>query len=244
MKAHEALKRLTKWLPRKVITGEEGPYITRYFLAVLPNGGHVFLHEIHRPDDKVAGFHNHPWGDGSDDPDEETLCIILSGGYDEERLVPDGPDGALHGATYLAGGSVNVVRANTFHCITKLRDDREPVWTLIITAPKGQTWGFLDKVTKVYKGWEAALEARGLDVDTSSSGQEFPGDRVKVFSHITFGWADRIKILFGGEAVNTVEVQLEVPCAGKQKVTATQSWANRPRWWPQRKPEVASSPSE
>lgn len=81
----------------------------------------VRLHHILRPDTEPHP-HNHPW---------DARTIILRGWYREER------DDGFH--TRLAGETATI-NASTFHRIVKVSSGG--VWTLFITGPKLQSWGF------------------------------------------------------------------------------------------------------
>lgn len=104
----------------------------------------IRLHNILRSD---AGRHphDHPWW---------FLTIILRGGYYEMLFDEYGVCSTMkwHGP-----GSVLFRRAHTFHRLLVPTDDAKPCWTLFITGPKAQTWGFLVKGKKVnYRDYEGA----------------------------------------------------------------------------------------
>lgn len=146
MKIAQALSLLAATLPHREVGGEG--YVTRYTLRGNPSKGdpaepRVYLHEIHRADHDKE-LHNHPW--------QAATCLILSGGYVEERLEPNGRDGDLYHRTYLPG-SVNVLIAETFHRIDKLLGP-DPTWTLVFAGPRVQSWGFLNIETRTFTDWE------------------------------------------------------------------------------------------
>ena len=110
-------------------------YMTRTVFPRLPLiGWGVMLHEIHRPD-ADPHEHNHPW--------KWFLSIVLRGGYVESRnsdppiKVPGG---------WLANTQLHVVRRfnwktnKDFHRIACLLGTS--VWTIVITGPRVQEWGF------------------------------------------------------------------------------------------------------
>lgn len=115
---HNALNRL----PKRVIYGLRGPYLTKYTIA---NFGkkyiRVYLHCIYH-------LHNHPW--------KWAIVIILRGGYVEERLT---------GLVGRRPGSVVVLTHDTWHRIDTLCDKNS--WSLFIAGPEKGAWHFLDGVT-------------------------------------------------------------------------------------------------
>lgn len=116
-------------------------YMERYWLLPygrLPIAARV--HHILRSDsDRV--FHDHPW---------PYLTIILRGGYTETTPVYDesgiynGTRSRWHGA-----GSILFRRAQSWHRLEV--PEGVTTWTLFITGPKRQKWGFLrEPDAKVY----------------------------------------------------------------------------------------------
>ncbi len=102
-------------------------YLTRVFLAPKIAGlVRPMLHNFHRPDSDRY-LHNHPW--------RWAFSIVLSGSYDEERLVDDSGETKHRRVRWF-----NVLRADDYHRVTKLHGD---VWTLFVTGPRVQDWGFL-----------------------------------------------------------------------------------------------------
>ncbi|HSN19255.1 MAG TPA: hypothetical protein VLS49_01170 [Usitatibacter sp.] len=133
--------------PRRVIEGERGPYLSRYTLAEMPDGGHVYLHFFHRGD-ADRELHNHPWAGTS---------VILTGGYREERRGEgDGIDVRVYGP-----GDVNHLAPDTFHRVD-LIDEARGCWTLFVTSARVQSWGFWCRETRVFTPWREALARRGL----------------------------------------------------------------------------------
>lgn len=106
-------------------------YLTRVIL--LPRrifGANIYLHNFHRADaDRY--LHNHPW--------RWTRSIVLSGSYDEERLAHPELEGCLD-VVERAVRWFNKIGELDYHRVTKLHGD---VWTLFITGPRIQDWGFL-----------------------------------------------------------------------------------------------------
>ncbi len=119
-------------------TGE--PYITRVLLPRIPwLNMRPMLHHIHRADHE-RDLHNHPW--------TFAFSIVLRGSYDEERLCNH-----EHGCEKVTSRTVrwfNFIRGGDFHRITRLHGD---VWTLFVTGPRTQSWGFREWDTG-YQRWD------------------------------------------------------------------------------------------
>lgn len=130
---------------------ETGPlYLARYFLYpdklvggdkededATPVG--AYLHFFARSDADHE-LHNHPW--------EWGLSFILTGGYTEERRMADG---TIRVRTF-GPGRVNFLRANTYHRVDLLDEDRG-AWTLFIRGPRTQSWGFWCRHTGTFTAW-------------------------------------------------------------------------------------------
>lgn len=106
------------------ISTDGSPYLTRVLLPRI-FGVRPMLHNIHRADDDRE-LHNHPW--------RWMLSIILSGSYDEERTDAAGR------VTRRRVRWFNFITDRDFHRIAELHGH---VWTLFITGPRVQSWGFL-----------------------------------------------------------------------------------------------------
>lgn len=113
-------------------------YLTRILLSRLLGlkeklGVGVYLHNFHR-EDIDRHLHNHPW--------KWAVSFVLSGSYDEERLV----ENLVHSGGWDYTTHVRRVRffnrlnRNDYHKVERLDGD---VWTLFITGPRVQDWGFL-----------------------------------------------------------------------------------------------------
>lgn len=98
---------------------------------------HVYLHRFHRSD-ADGELHNHPW--------QWAIAIVLVGGYSEERRDPGG--GVYR--RLVTPGTINFIRHNDFHRVDLLEHD---AWSLFITGPRVQDWGFWSRVTKEYTPW-------------------------------------------------------------------------------------------
>lgn len=144
--ARMVLEALASTLPRRIIRGEAGPYLSRYTLAA-GESGHAYLHQFHTSDSDLE-LHNHPW--------VAARSTILYGSYREERREGDG---SLVARIYLPGDTVHVY-ADTFHRVDLLTDT---VWTLFEVGERVQTWGFWNRETAAFRDWKEALRARGLE---------------------------------------------------------------------------------
>ncbi len=154
---HRICMWLADMLALRVIAFECLPYLLRYYLCgkaplhYWPTGTKphlhwlpfsVYLHGFVRPD-RDRDLHNHPW--------DKSYSLILSGGYDEERL-----DGRVKGSDFIIKrtvrpGRINVIRKDDFHRVTKLHADI--VWTLFVTGRKLDTWGFRNRDTGEFLPW-------------------------------------------------------------------------------------------
>lgn len=122
------------------IKGRDGsPYLTR---AMLPRflGVRIMLHHFHRPDEDDC-MHNHPW--------EWALALVLKGSYVETRMPP------LEATRTRVVRFFNFITQHDYHKIDSLKGD---VWTLFITGPRLQDWGFLTPQGHV--PWKEFLKRR------------------------------------------------------------------------------------
>ena len=155
-----ACEDLALHLPCHTILGADGtPYLKRYGVADMGDGGHVYLHHIMRPDQSVE-LHNHPWG---------ARALILAGGYREERRVSDlvSPTGYRIELADYEPGDTNTISPDTFHRIDSMV--ASSTWTILITGPKASraigepSWSFWDRATGVQTGYKEFLAAKGLE---------------------------------------------------------------------------------
>lgn len=99
----------------------ECPYLIRWcFITPLFS---IRLHKWNAADDH-RHYHNHPWS---------FITIILKGGYIDKGLIKD---------TMLIQGDIAYRKASHYHYVLP---QLFPTWTLLITGPKIQRWGFLVK---------------------------------------------------------------------------------------------------
>lgn len=186
----ELCERVAQSRPARHIPKEEGTYLSRYFLYPRPcpedlegadrkSAGGAVLHHF-RASDADHELHNHPWDWG--------LSLILTGGYREERRVhlrmhenlelPQELQKVLervrHGilSRDFRPGSINFLRANTFHRIDLL-DEQAGCWTLFIHGKRVQNWGFWNRFTDWYTPWREFVSKRGIPF--SASGLEGNG---------------------------------------------------------------------
>jgi hypothetical protein len=101
------------------------PYLERYLLLRLPNGGMVWLHRF-LSSDPDRGFHNHPW---------DSVSLMLVGGYDEIRLKSMVP--VVH---KVRPGQLNFILNETFHRVQLADDD---AWSMFTRMGTQHRWGFL-----------------------------------------------------------------------------------------------------
>ena len=131
----------------RVIEGLDGsPFLSKYLLAGrATDGWRLCLHQFHRGDEDPEP-HNHPWWCAS---------LIVVGGYREERLRADG----AVVATELRPGSVNVIGLDAFHRVDLLDGE---CWTLFLSAPRAQRWGFVDRATRSFVPWREFIARKGM----------------------------------------------------------------------------------
>lgn len=112
---------LTGFLPCRIISDGERPYLERYFVCRL-FGRNVYIHRF-VASDPDRGLHDHPWS--------WALSIVLAGHYLEERRT------GTRTVRWL-----NRITADTFHRVLK-PEGAADVWTLFIHGARSKEWGFL-----------------------------------------------------------------------------------------------------
>ena len=80
MSTHEAMKAKTQGMPRKTVSVNGRPYLTRFYGGIDANGCDVWYHNF-LASDGDRHLHNHPFTATSN---------IICGGYLEEIETPDG----------------------------------------------------------------------------------------------------------------------------------------------------------
>ena len=120
--ADRLIARISRRPPDLVIGSGERPYLRRWFLVPHNRLCNVYLHQFLRSDDDRA-LHTHPW---------VNLSLLLRGSYREHT-----PDGAFD----LVAGDWKFRRSgNMAH---RIELTHGTCWTLFLTGPKYQEWGFL-----------------------------------------------------------------------------------------------------
>jgi hypothetical protein len=150
--ARALLARVAARLPVRVITGEGGdPYLYKFLVWQSGEGRDTWRVHLHRfvRSDADRELHNHPW--------RWAVSLILAGGYREEyRTVEAKPQVAWQTKR---PGSINVVLPSTFHRVDLLEHD---CWTLFVSGPVVQSWGFWDRFTGAFTPWREFFAAKGL----------------------------------------------------------------------------------
>lgn len=152
---HKFLWRLTERFPDRTrdLKREGKLYLRRFYLTPRRRdktgkdtenymGFGIYLHYFYRGDVDYE-LHNHPW--------KRAVSFILAGGYFEERREED-----FEGLRFLKvvrhdvkARRFNIIGANDFHRIIK-KPDVPHTWSLFITGPRIQDWGFWDRFTHKY----------------------------------------------------------------------------------------------
>jgi hypothetical protein len=128
--------------PRKYVIGRAGkPYLTRWDLLGTRHTGwpHVYLHKFHQSDSDIA-LHNHPF---------LFITFILRGGYYERTEA---------GTKWIKPFSLLYRPLSWAHRIILKKGTEGKVWTLVITGPKRQEWGFFCP-----KGWTHWAKVEGRE---------------------------------------------------------------------------------
>jgi len=108
--------------PDFVVGGQETPYLKRWYVIPRNPLFNIYLHQFLRSDDDRA-LHTHPWAN---------LSFILNGCYVEHTK-----DGERHMGK---GGLRLRLSGNIAH---RIEVRHGFVWTLFLTGPRYQDWGFL-----------------------------------------------------------------------------------------------------
>lgn len=124
--------------PHFVIGDQDKPYMLRWYLIPRNSYVNLYLHKFLR-DDEDRALHNHPWW---------FVSFLIWGRYDE--IVSD--DGTQ--AIYRNSPSIAFRSAEHKHRVVLPRivdwdysngtftESRKPAWTIVMTGPKTQEWGF------------------------------------------------------------------------------------------------------
>lgn len=143
-------------------------YMNRWWLVPYNKWGFAArIHQILRSDTD-RHYHDHPWA---------YISIVLRGGYWELtprlRETAWGLDIVGERRRWRGPGSVAFRSAKSWHKLqlptwTRLNNtgceiENVPCWTLFITFPKTQSWGFLVEGTKVL--WRDYLGDKAIDTN-------------------------------------------------------------------------------
>lgn len=118
-----------RWFLKKKIAADHpnGPMMIRYIIVQAPKFG-VYVHQFLRPD-ADRDTHDHPWWFGT---------LILWGGYSEEYR-PDSSSRGKGNRYWDRPGSWHSMRLENAHRVLTVKPN---TWTLLLTGPKIQEWGF------------------------------------------------------------------------------------------------------
>lgn len=108
--------------PDFVIGGNDDPYLKRWYIIPRNPVFNIYLHHFLRSDDDRA-LHTHPW---------INLSLVLDGAYIEH--TKDGEQRLIEGdfKLRLSGNIAHRIELRQGSC-----------WTLFVTGPRYQEWGFL-----------------------------------------------------------------------------------------------------
>lgn len=168
--ARKSCEALVTWLPQpRVIRDrdEKDTYLSRWYLlngpatAFATNGNpvegetqatafSVMLHKFHKSDD-AGDLHNHPW--------KFALSFVLAGGYSEEKRTLTGTAHDPVTCRTVLPFTFNLIRATHFHRVDLLEKD---AWTLFVSGPRINSWGFWNRSTQEYRHWREYLHGRKL----------------------------------------------------------------------------------
>lgn len=109
-------------------------YLERYWLIPRNKWFNIYLHKISMSDEPT--LHNHPWA---------SLSYVLKGEFFEHLMK---------GSRICNQGKFYYRSKDLFHSLGLM--DNKPAWTLFMTGPVRQSWGFLSEHgwihSKTYKG--------------------------------------------------------------------------------------------
>lgn len=130
---------LSGFLPCRIISDGDQPYLERYYLATV-FGWQFYLHRF-VADDPDRGLHDHPW--------RLAFGLVLSGYYYEETRMGENK---IRWFNWLTGDS--------FHRVLLPRHiynpyNRVQCWTLFFHGPAVKPWGFWrEDVSAFNEGWK------------------------------------------------------------------------------------------
>lgn len=131
----QALYRYSATLPCRLIHRDGGERYLERYAAGSAFGMTAYLHRF-VSEDADDWLHDHPWA--------WSIAIVLTGGYEEERLVWFDVERGWKAKTRRIGGlrRINIIRGGDFHRIARCHPE---TWTLFIHSPRVKTWGFLQR---------------------------------------------------------------------------------------------------
>lgn len=174
-------KRLVDWIITRakrtpyfhLVHADGSMYMERYWLVKNFFGFSARVHGIHTPDMDRA-MHDHPWS---------FISIVMRGAYIEttpnrQNTIDFHAVGAI-GATepqqerFRGTGSIAFHGFWHRHRVTLVTEwDYLPVWTLFITFPKRQSWGFFTPDGKIWWWvYESVHNKTNLDITLAHKDQ-------------------------------------------------------------------------
>lgn len=156
----------------RIILDRDGvsPYLSRFYLrgkptmpdgsepfdsfgnpfpeARFPDGISTMVHRFHASDAPGA-LHNHPW--------RWSGSLVLAGGYREQRRDFTQPYGIAE--RDVLPGQFNYIRGSDYHRVELLDDE---CWTIFMTGPKNDGWGFWDPATGRTTPWRQYLKEQRM----------------------------------------------------------------------------------
>lgn len=155
------LYRLTASRPCRLIhRGQDERYLERYWLGRW-RGVTAYLHRF-VASDADEWVHDHPWS--------WSVAIVLTGGYQEERLEHFCPATGWKSKHRFIGWwrRLNVIRGRDFHRIAAAIPES---WTLFIHGPRTKRWGFLEFVPAKDSGRSMVVYHQPYNIDTNKDWQ-------------------------------------------------------------------------
>lgn len=142
------IRQLVELLPSFTISKDGNKYLTRYYVFLKDwVFGNIFIHHFHRSDMDVGTnglglLHCHPF--------RWSVSLILSGGYFEDRRMPDGSISRRHVKPF----TFNFISQTDFHRVD-LVDEEKGAWTIFMTGSrKNNSWQFWDRTTNQFIDWK------------------------------------------------------------------------------------------
>ncbi|HHJ19352.1 MAG TPA: hypothetical protein ENJ84_05945 [Gammaproteobacteria bacterium] len=151
------LYKLSANRPCRLIHSHGRRYLERYYLGQFL-GMTFYLHRFVDGDGDHA-LHDHPW--------HYCAGLCLAGSYEEDRIKWFNPETGFDCARKkVRPGSINLIRAATFHQILHTRPD---TWTLFCHTRKFKQWGFLHKTKEPGDNHQTRIIPRYLSDNDNES---------------------------------------------------------------------------